>query len=92
MLAKNILKKFNNRSRFDGLEDELTINNISLRFVKYAYYQNLFLFKRINHEKDYVIEIVLQLINNATQLRIDQRIRELIHELKDASLANLEQN
>lgn len=49
MLAKNILKKFNNRSRFDGLEDEITMSNISLRFVKYAYYQNLFLFKSINH-------------------------------------------
>ena len=59
MLAKNILKKFNNRSRFDGLEDEITINNISLRFVNYAYYQNLFLFKRINNERDYVIVIVM---------------------------------
>lgn len=48
MLEKNILKKFNKRSQFDGLEDEITMSNISLRFVKYAYYHNLFLFKKVS--------------------------------------------
>lgn len=82
MLAKNILKKFNNRSKFDGLEDEITMNNISLRFVKYAYYQNLFLFKRPNLNKDNVIDTVLLLISNASSIRIDDSMRTLIQTLK----------
>ena len=59
MLAKDILKKFNSRNMFDGVQDQINSTNITLRFIKYAYYQNLFLSKNLNQNKNNLILNIL---------------------------------
>ena len=50
MVEKNIIKKFKISVRYDGIEDEVTPENICSRFVNYAFYQNILLQER-NPEK-----------------------------------------
>lgn len=43
MVEKNVIKKFNFSANFDGVEDEVSPDNICSIFVNYAFYQNILL-------------------------------------------------
>lgn len=66
MVEKNVIKKFNYSAKYDGLEDEVTFDNICAIFVNYSFYQNILLAEkdsRQRKESDSVITIVLELIS-----------------------------
>lgn len=43
MVEKNVIKKFNYSANFDGMEDEVTPDNICFIFINYSFYQNILL-------------------------------------------------
>ena len=92
MLAKNILKKFNTRDMFDGVEDEIDNTNITLRFIKYAYYQNLFLVRSKNNNKDNLIHNILDLIDDSFRLSRDTRLKDMVALVKDYAERMLEED
>jgi hypothetical protein len=43
MVEKNVIKRFNFSAKFDGVEDQVTPQNICSQYVNYAFYQNILL-------------------------------------------------
>jgi hypothetical protein len=51
MLEKDVLKKFNYINNFDGIEDEITRDNICYIFVSYSFFQNILLEDKNYHKR-----------------------------------------
>ena len=46
MVEKNVIKRFNYSAQFDGVEDQVTRENICSQYVNYAFYQNILLLEK----------------------------------------------
>lgn len=66
MVEKNVIKRFNHSAKFDGVEDQVSPENICSQYVNYAFYQNILLLEKNSNikKKESVVVIfsVLKLI------------------------------
>jgi hypothetical protein len=51
MVEKNVIKRFNYSAKFDGIEDQVTPQNICSEYVNYAFYQNILLLEKNTQAK-----------------------------------------
>ena len=85
MVEKNVIKRFNYSAKFDGLEDEVTPQNICSQYVNYAFYQNILLLDKGSHstrkESVRVIASVLRLISLFNRLSIQHKMEQFLAEV-----------
>ncbi len=65
MVEKNVIKRFDTSTKFDGIEDEVVPENICSIYVNYYFYQNILLLGKSTSrkkEEDLVIFRVIELI------------------------------
>ncbi len=51
MVEKNVIKRYDLATRFDGVEDEITPDNICSIYVNYAFYQNILLLEKSHNKR-----------------------------------------
>lgn len=78
MVEKNVIKRFNFSAKFDGIEDQVTPENICSQYVNYAFYQNILLLEKNSQTKRKesvkVIVSVLKLISLFSSIFVEEKI------------------
>lgn len=85
MVEKNVIKRFNYSAKFDGMEDQVSPENICSQYVNYAFYQNILLLEKNSHikrkESVKVIVSVLKLISLFNNLFVEEKIEQFLGEV-----------
>lgn len=85
MVEKNVIKRFNFSAKFDGIEDQVTAENICSQYVNYAFYQNILLLEKNSQAKRKesvkVIVSVLKLISLFNNIFIEEKIEGFLGEV-----------
>ncbi len=63
MMEKNVIKRFNYSAKFDGLEDQVSPQNICSQYVNYAFYQNILLLdKNSNNKRKESVKVIVSVL------------------------------
>ena len=84
MVEKNVIKRYDLATRFDGVEDEITPDNICSIYVNYAFYQNILLLEKSHKrrkEYDKVIMEILELIEIYNSIIIQDKLINFLCEV-----------
>jgi hypothetical protein len=96
MVEKNVIKKFNQSVKYDGIEDEVEFNNICSVFVNYSFYQNILLEEKDQRKRrcaDAVIKIVLKLIALYGEIERMSKIKAVIEDVtKESNISMANEN
>ena len=85
MMEKNVIKRFNYSAKFDGLEDQVTAENVCSQYINYAFYQNILLLdKNSNNKRKESIKVivsVLELISLYNKLFLEEKVEHFLSEV-----------